>query len=91
MPNRVGATASMRVDYRLGVADWVSELICPDHGGLASGKAARWMEARGYGILTVAQAVDVKWPTPRRVLVEESVNGRSNVLDYEFDASWLGG
>jgi len=90
MPAKVGAIASMRVDYRLAVAEWVSEWICPDHGGGAATRARQWMMARGYGVLSVEQALGVAWPVPQRVLVEQ-VDGRGRLKDYEFGSNWLVG
>ena len=92
VPRGVGKTDSMRVDYRLGVAEWASEWICPDHGGRAMRSAGEWMQARGYGIMPVTQALDVKWPTPTRIkIVKEEGAAHWRVKDYEFGTNWLVG
>ena len=92
VPRGVGKTDSMRVDYRLGLAEWASEWICPDHGGRAKRSAGEWMQARGYGIIPVTQALAVMWPTPKRIkIVKEAGAAHWHVKDYEFGANWLVG
>ena len=41
-----GAPRTMRVDYRIGLNDFVSEWICFEHGGYARQKAEGWWNTR---------------------------------------------
>lgn len=83
-----GTRRSMRVEYRVGVADWVSEWVCPEHTGYARTKAAEWMEARGYSLMPVDVALAITWPTPRRIKVK--TGGKwPEVVDYDLGNSLL--
>ena len=66
-----GAKRSMRVEYRVGAAEWVREWVCPEHTGYARLKAEQWMNARGYNLLTVDDALAIEWPVPRRIKVKQ--------------------
>jgi DNA repair protein RadD len=85
-----GARRSMRVAYRVGVADWVSEWVCPEHTGYARQKAEQWMNARGYNLLRVDDALAVEWPMPKRIKVK--TGGKwPEVVDHDLGASLLMG
>ena len=68
--NSVQSRQCLRVNYRLGVAEWVTEYVCPDHGGYARQRAAKWMEQRGFNLMDAQASADVKWPVPRRIKVK---------------------
>ena len=65
-----GSIRSMRVEYRVGAAEWVREWVCPEHTGYARNKAEQWMNARGYNLLSVDDALAVEWPMPKRIKVK---------------------
>ena len=86
----VGCKPSLRVEYQIGVASWASEFICPEHPGFPRTKAEKWMNERGYNLLTVAEAATKQWPQPRRVKLR--MGGKwPEVLDYEFGFDFLAG
>lgn len=68
--NLPGSKRSMRVEYRVGAAEWIREWVCPEHTGYARNKAEQWMNARGYNLLTVDDALAVDWPAPKRIKVK---------------------
>jgi len=85
-----GARRSVRVSYRVGAAEWVSEWICPEHTGYARQKAEQWMNARGYNLLSVDDALGVEWPVPERIRIK--TGGKwPEVVDYELGAALLMG
>jgi len=85
-----GVVKSVRVDYQIAPAMWVSEWVCPNHQGYARSKAAAWMEARGYGLMPAEDAANVQWPAPQRIKVK--FGGKfPEVLDYFFGPNLLMG
>jgi hypothetical protein len=85
-----GSRRSMRVEYRVGAAEWIREWICPEHTGYARTKAEQWMNARGYNLLTVDDALVIEWPTPKRIKVK--TGGKwPEVVDYDLGDSLLKG
>lgn len=66
----VNSRRSMKVSYRVGVAEWVNEWVCPEHTGYARDKAAHWMGRRGYNLMDVDAAVNTPWPMPNRIKVK---------------------
>lgn len=66
----VTSRRSMKVSYRVGVAEWVNEWVCPEHTGYARDKAAKWMERRGYNLMDVDAAVSTDWPKPKRIRIK---------------------
>ena len=65
----VSSKRSMKVSYRVGAAEWVSEWVCPEHQGYARDKAAHWMGRRGYNLMDVDKAVATPWPPPKRIKI----------------------
>jgi DNA repair protein RadD len=85
-----GSIRSMRVEYRIGAAEWVREWICPEHTGYARNKAEQWMNARGYNLLSVDDALAVEWPMPKRIQIK--TGGKYvEVVDYDLGDSLLKG
>lgn len=88
--NLPGSKRSMRVDYRVGAAEWVREWICPEHTGYARNKAEQWMNARGYNLLSVDAALAVEWPVPERIKIK--TGGKwPEVVDHDLGKNWLRG
>jgi DNA repair protein RadD len=85
-----GARRSVRVSYRVGAAEWVSEWICPEHTGYARQKAEQWMNARGYNLLSVDDALGVEWPVPERIRIK-SGGKWPEVVDYALGTALLMG
>jgi len=86
----VGATPSLCCEYQVALASWVKEFICPEHTGYARAKAEKWMNARGYNLLSVSDAAAKNWPKPRRIKVR--LGGKwPEVVDYEFGFDMLMG
>jgi DNA repair protein RadD len=78
----VASKRSMKVSYRVGTAEWVSEWICPEHNGYAREKAAKWMEKRGYNLMEVDAALLVEWPKPTRIKIK--YGGKwPEIIDHE--------
>lgn len=88
--NVPGSKRSMRVEYRTGVAEWVREWVCPEHTGYARNKAEQWMNARGYNLLTVDDALAVDWPVPKRIKVKTGGQW-PEVVEYDLGDSLLKG
>ena len=44
--NAPDAPPTMRVEYRIGFCDYVSDWICPEHSGYARSKSEKWWEKR---------------------------------------------
>ena len=85
-----GSRRSMRVEYRVGVAEWVREWICPEHTGYARNKAEQWMNVRGYNLLSVDDALAVEWPVPKRIKVK--TGGKwPEVVDHDLSGTLLQG
>ena len=85
-----GIKPSLRVEYQIGVANWVSEFVCPEHSGFPRQKAEQWMNTRGYNLLAVEEAVGKNWPKPKRVKVRRGGKW-PEVVDYEFGSDFLMG
>jgi len=85
-----GIKPSLRVEYCIGLANWVSEFICPEHGGFPRQKAEQWMNTRGYNLLTVEEAVTKNWSQPKRVKLRLGKKW-PEVVDYEFGFDFLTG
>ena len=81
---------SMRVDYRVGIAEWVSEFVCFGRDGYAGAKAKEWAQRRGYDTMDVDVALIVNWPQPKEVKIVKQ-SGYWRVKDYKFDEGWLNG
>jgi DNA repair protein RadD len=86
-----GAPKTMRVDYRIGLARWVSEWVCFEHQGYARWKAEQWWLARSNDPIpgTAQRAVDIA--NGGGVCWTESIVVRSSpdeaverIVDYEL-------
>jgi DNA repair protein RadD len=55
------APRTMRVDYRVGLAEWKSEWVCFEHEGFARHKAERWWKQRSHDPVpaTAERAVEI--------------------------------
>ena len=74
----------MRVEYQIGLNDYISEWICLEHGGYARAKAVQWWRERSNDPVptSVAEAVDL---CERGCIAEtHAINVRS-VAGEEFD------
>jgi DNA repair protein RadD len=85
------APKTMRVDYRIGLARWVSEWVCFEHQGYARWKAEQWWRARSNDPIpgTAQRAVDIA--NGGGVCWTESIVVRSvpdeafeRIVDYEL-------
>jgi len=87
------APKTMRVDYRIGLARWVSEWVCFEHEGYARWKAEQWWQARSSDPIpdTAQRAVDIAngggvcWT---EAITVRSVPGEpfDRIVDYELSA-----
>lgn len=77
---------SLRVDYRIGMFDWISEWVCLEHDGWARGKARRWLERRG--MIDVPDTVDDVLQHCGGLIAPKTITVKAGkypeVLTYEF-------
>ena len=84
-PGKNGKPDTLRVTYECGLT-FISEWLCPDHGGYAASRYQARLPALGGSALTLADALDecVTWNVPSRIKVmPEGKFTRIVQLDYK--------
>lgn len=66
--NAPDAPPTLRVEYQIGFADWISEWICPEHTGYARKKAEKWWDERSKDGSPLPDRVEI--------CIEAGQNGR---------------
>ena len=86
-----GAPQTMRVDYRVGLAQWCSEWICFEHSGFAKRKAIQWWRLRCRDPVPATAAEAVALARAGRVTPATSITVRytpgekyPRVVDYQL-------